>query len=110
MGSGLEQRRAHLHRGAPLLRGPERGLALRQLVLRAARLLGERAHLVRVRVRVGLGLELGLGSESGLGLGLGLGLRLGLGLGAHLRLGRLDRRGEALAQLLELLALLQARA
>ena len=45
LGSGLEQLRAHLHRGAPLLRGPERGLALRQLVLRAARLLGERAHL-----------------------------------------------------------------
>ena len=40
LGSGLEQLRAHLHRGAPLLRGPERGLALRQLVLRAARLLG----------------------------------------------------------------------
>ena len=45
VGVGSVRGCSDLHRGAPLLRGPERGLALRQLVLRAARLLGERAHL-----------------------------------------------------------------
>ena len=46
----LAQTLAGLQGGAPLLRAAERGLALGELVLRAARLLRERAHL-----RLGLG-------------------------------------------------------
>ena len=42
---GLGGHQLGLHRGAALLRAPERRLALRELVLRAAGLLGQLPHL-----------------------------------------------------------------